>query len=68
MISIRFEGAVTFDRYPDVEWRSKITGLCDVLTHAYFSLEEQTLWDIVQNKVPPWLEMVQHIVKLEFGE
>ncbi|NES25503.1 MAG: DUF86 domain-containing protein [Symploca sp. SIO3E6] len=45
-----------------------MAGLRDVLTHAYFSLEEQTLWDIVQNKVPPLREMVQHMVKLEFGE
>src|SRR4029450_903370 len=38
-------------QYPQIEWR-KIAGLCDVLAHFYFGLEDETLWDIVRNKVP----------------
>lgn len=53
-------------RYPEIEWR-KISGLRDVLAHAYFSLENETLWDIVQNKVPPLLVQVQHILEMDFG-
>jgi uncharacterized protein with HEPN domain len=48
------------EQYPTIEWR-KIAGLRDILAHAYFSLENETLWDIVQNKVPELLEQVQHI-------
>ena len=54
-------------RYPAVEWR-KIAGLRDVLAHAYFSLENEILWDVVQNKVPALLEQVQHILETEFGD
>lgn len=52
------------DQYPSVEWR-KIAGLRDILAHAYFSLENETLWDIVQNKVPELLEQMQRIVQEE---
>ncbi len=54
------------EQYPSVEWR-KIAGLRDVLAHAYFSLENETLWDIVQNKVPELLEQMQRIVQEELN-
>lgn len=38
-------------QYLQIEWR-KIAGLRDVLAHFYFGLEDETLWDIVQNKIP----------------
>jgi len=38
-------------RHPDVPWR-RIAGLRDVLAHAYFGLEDATIWQIVSKSIP----------------
>ncbi|MCD6135421.1 DUF86 domain-containing protein [Candidatus Bipolaricaulota bacterium] len=48
------------DRYPQVDWRG-ISGLRNVLAHAYFGLDDETLWDIVQNKVPQLISTLDAI-------
>lgn len=37
-------------RYPSVDWRG-IASLRDVLAHAYFALDDETLWRIVSEDV-----------------
>lgn len=48
------------ERFPQVHWKA-IVGLRDVLAHAYFALDDDTLWDIVTNKVPELLLVMQTI-------
>ncbi|MEX0762937.1 MAG: DUF86 domain-containing protein [Dehalococcoidia bacterium] len=36
---------------PNVEWR-KASGLRDILAHAYFGIDDDIIWDVIQNKVP----------------
>lgn len=36
---------------PQIEWR-KAAGLRDMLAHAYFGIDDDILWDVIQNKVP----------------
>jgi uncharacterized protein with HEPN domain len=38
------------DRYPQIEWR-KIARLRDAIAHAYFSIDDEIIWDIVETKL-----------------
>ena len=38
-------------RYSTTEWR-KISGFRDIAAHQYFSISDQIVWDVVQNKIP----------------
>jgi len=38
-------------KYPNIEWK-KIAGLRDILIHAYFGIDIEIVWDIIQNKLP----------------
>jgi uncharacterized protein with HEPN domain len=49
-------------KYPAVEWR-KITGLRDIIVHAYFSVNLQIIWDIIENKLPTFREQIDTMIE-----
>ena len=53
----------TRQKYPNVKWR-KIAGFRDIVAHEYFGINDETVWDIVENEIPALLA----IVKIMLGE
>lgn len=47
--------------HPEVDWKG-MAGLRDVLAHAYFGLDNETLWDVVTTKVPQLRNQVRRIL------
>jgi len=47
-------------KHPSVYWRN-FAGLRDILIHAYFRIDDDILWDIVQNKLEDLREEVLKI-------
>lgn len=42
-------------KLPSVDWR-KVAGLRDILVHAYFGIDDDILWDVVENRIPQLLD------------
>src|SRR5690242_8672746 len=47
---------------PEIEWR-KASGLRDMISHAYFGIDDQIVWDVIQNKIPELKEVVTLYLK-----
>lgn len=48
----------TRQKYPHIKW-CKIAGFRDIVAHGYFGVNEETVWDIVENETPTLLKAVR---------
>jgi uncharacterized protein with HEPN domain len=51
-------------KYSAMDWR-KVAGLRDIVIHAYFKIDDNIVWDIVQNKLPELRRYVALILEQE---
>lgn len=47
-------------KYPDIPWR-KIAGFRDVLSHAYFGVNMDRVWNIIENDLQNFKKKIEKI-------
>ncbi|MCX7000339.1 MAG: DUF86 domain-containing protein [Candidatus Sumerlaeota bacterium] len=50
--------------YPDIPWRL-MGDLRNFVAHTYWGINLQTIWDTIQNDLPPLVPQLQAILKAE---
>ena len=48
-------------QYQQIDWRG-VKGIRDILSHHYFDLDAEIIYDICKNRLPPLLEVTNTIV------
>lgn len=48
-------------RYPQIDWKAA-KGMRDVLTHHYFDLDAEAVYDVCQNDIEPLLSTINRII------
>jgi len=48
-------------QYPDINWRA-ISGFRNVLVHDYLGLDNQQIWQVIENRLPNLKEQIESII------
>lgn len=49
-------------RYPQVEW-TKVKGMRDVISHHYFDVDAEVVYDVCTNHIEQLGNVIQHIIE-----
>ncbi len=52
------------EKYAQIDWKG-YAGLRDIITHQYFGIDNEAIWDTVINEVPETLAEIERIIVLE---
>ena len=47
--------------YPEIEWK-KVKGLRDIITHQYFDINAEAIFDVCQTKLPKLKLVIDEIL------
>jgi uncharacterized protein with HEPN domain len=57
----------TREKYSEIAW-SQIIGFRNIIVHAYFSLDLETVWKAAKRRVIPLAEQVKAIIQHDFPD
>jgi len=49
-------------KYPDVDWKAA-KGIRDIISHHYFDLDAESIYDVCKNNIEPLLETIDKIIE-----
>ena len=49
-------------KYPEIEWK-KVKGLRDIISHQYFDVNTEAIFDVCETKLPKLLDVVSKRVE-----
>lgn len=47
--------------YPEIDWKA-VKGMRDIITHHYFDLDAEAVYDVCQNDIKPLLNTINRII------
>lgn len=50
------------EKYPDIPWK-EIAGTRDVLSHDYFGVNLERIWETIRNDLLPFKKQIQKVLK-----
>ena len=53
-------------KYSHIEWK-KIAGIRDIIIHAYFQLDLDSIWEVITNKIADLKKHIKEVIDKEFG-
>ena len=48
-------------QYPEIDWKA-VKGMRDIITHHYFDLDAEAVYDVCKNDIEPLLVTITHII------
>jgi uncharacterized protein with HEPN domain len=54
----KITNGVLFLKYPEIEWK-KAKGLRDVISHQYFDVNVESIYDVCDSKLPKFIKIVK---------
>lgn len=48
-------------QYPEIDWKA-VKGMRDIITHHYFDLDAEAVYDVCKNDIEPLLVAINHII------